>query len=59
MSHKKAFLLATKILAICIVIAYGVGLFKSYDILQAVALLIVAVLIGIDLVFLSQQTIRK
>ena len=50
MKHTNTLLLITKIVAILIVVAYGVGLFRAYNILQAGALFIVALCIGADLV---------
>lgn len=59
MKHSNKFLLITKIIAILIVIAYAIGLFRTYDILQASAMFVVAILIGIDLVFSAKQVTNK
>lgn len=59
MKQHNAFLLVTKIIAILIVLAYAIGLFRTYDTLQASAMLIVAILIGIDLVFTAKQATKN
>lgn len=48
-----------KIIAILIVIAYAIGLFRNYGILQASAMSVVAIVMGIDLVFMAKQVTEK
>ena len=48
-------LLSMKIIAIAIVLAYAIGLFRTYDWFQACVLSVVAIFIGIDLVFMAKQ----
>lgn len=59
MKHQNTFLLIMKIIAILIVIAYVIGLFRNYGILQASAISIVAIVIGIDIVFTAKQITEK
>lgn len=59
MKRQNKFLLIMKIVAILIVIAYAIGLFRNYGILQASAMAVVAVVIGIDLMFIAKQATEK
>jgi hypothetical protein len=59
MKHSKLFLLTVKIIALLFVLAYAVGLFRTYDALQASAMTIIAALIGIDLIFSAKQAANK
>jgi type IV secretory pathway VirB2 component (pilin) len=59
MKSSNTLLLAAKIVAILIVVAYAIGLFNTYGALQASILLVVAVVIGIDIIHLAKQAAKK
>ena len=55
MKYPNALLLTVKIIALVIVLGYAIGLFRAYDPLQASAMLLIAILLAIDLVFIAKQ----
>jgi hypothetical protein len=59
MKHSSILLLAAKVIALLIVLAYAIGLFRTYDTLQASAMTVVALLIGLDFVFSAKQATSK
>lgn len=52
-------MLIVKVAALLIVIVYAIGLFRTYDKLQASAMLVVAMLMGLDLIFMAKQATSK
>ncbi|MET1032894.1 MAG: hypothetical protein ABWX94_00140 [Candidatus Saccharimonadales bacterium] len=50
MKYSKTLLLITKIFAIVIIFAYAIGLFRTYDTLQASAMLVIAILFSLEIV---------
>jgi uncharacterized membrane protein YeiB len=59
MKHSNYLLVIVKIIAIVIVLGYGIGLFKTYGLLQASAMFVVAIFLGIELIFMAKQATNK
>lgn len=55
----KVIIMTAKIIAIFIFIAYAVGLFRTYDILQAAILLIIAAIMSLEFIFLAKQATKS
>lgn len=51
--------MVVKVIAIAIVITYGIGLFKTYGLLQASAMFAIAMFMGIELVFIAKQATKQ
>lgn len=59
MKRQNTFLLIMKIVAVLIVTAYAVGLFRTYGLFEASIMFIVAIVIGIDIIFMAKQVTEK
>lgn len=59
MKYPSLLMLIVKVVALFIVIVYAIGLFRTYDKVQASAMLVVAALMGVDLIFMAKQATSK
>ena len=59
MKRIKTFQLVIKVIALAIVLAYGVAFFGTYDTAQALAMTGLAALISLDFVILARQSTNK
>lgn len=59
MKLSSSLFMVVKVIAIAIIVAYGIGLFKTYGLLQASAMFAIAIFMGVDLVFMAKQATGK
>jgi hypothetical protein len=59
MKHPNYILVIVKIITILIVVGYGIGLFKTYGLLQASAMFVIAIFMGIELIFMAKQATHR
>jgi hypothetical protein len=59
MKYAKQIRFVINISAIFITLAYAIGLFRTYDILQASVMTIVAVLFGLEMFLMSRREIKE